>query len=101
MATVLTGILTLLSLFAAAAEDEGRILTDPIWSTLPKLFYLFRFPTHTIFWYLMVNSGRLALIFFLGGLIINCCFYGFLMERVVAVFRLAAKKVFNAAKNFY
>jgi hypothetical protein len=78
-ATILFGLLLIPSFLAAWAEDEGTLGTNIIWVTFAKLFYVLRFPTHTLLWTLFSNGG--ATIYFLG-LIINCLFYGFITERL-------------------
>jgi hypothetical protein len=76
--TILCGVLTFVTLIAAAARDEGTGGDGIIVVTLEKLFYFFRFPTHTLFFNYM-NGGM-----FFVGLFINCLFYGLLLERVIS-----------------
>ena len=83
IATVLFGLLLIPSFLAAWAEDEGTIGTNVIWLTFAKLFYVLRFPTHTLLWTLFSNGG---LVYF-AGLLINCMFYGFLTERLLSVIK--------------
>jgi len=73
-------LLTIVTLIAAAAEDEGTIGTNKIWLFLAKLFYIFRFPTHTLLWPLIGIGGLFT---FLGGLIINCMFWALTIERLI------------------
>jgi len=79
IATTTFGMLLIQSFLTAWAEDEGALGTNIIWVSFAKLFYILRFPTHTLLWKLFSNSG--ATIYFLG-LIINCLFYGFITERL-------------------
>jgi hypothetical protein len=72
------------SFIAAWAEDEGTLGTSIIWMVFFKLFYILRFPTHTLFWVIFSNAG---VVVYLSGLIINCMFYGFITERIYSFFR--------------
>ncbi|MEO6453757.1 MAG: hypothetical protein ABIN97_06800 [Ginsengibacter sp.] len=83
-ATVLFGLLLIPSFLAAWQEDDGAPITNLIWATFAKLFYVLRFPTHTLLWTLFSESG--AIVFFVG-LFINCCFYGLLTERLFYLFK--------------
>ena len=69
-------VLTFVTLVAAAARDEGTGGDGIIVKTLEKLFYIFRFPTHTLFFQFMNGS------MFLVGLFLNCLFYGLVVERL-------------------
>jgi len=80
-ATLICGVLTFITLIAAAARDEGTGGDGIIVMTLEKLFNIFRFPTHTLFFNYM-NGGM-----FFVGLFINCLLYGLLMERVISFCR--------------
>lgn len=82
--TFLFGLLLIPCFLAAWGEDEGTLGTSIIWVTFAKLFYVLRFPTHTLFWTIFSESG--AGIFFLG-LFINCCFYGLLAERFIYILK--------------
>lgn len=76
IATIICGILTFVTLVAAAARDEGTGGDGIIVKALEKLFYIFRFPTHTLFFQFMNGS------MFFFGLFINCLFYGLAVERI-------------------
>ena len=80
IATVLFGLLLVPSFLAASGEDEGTLGTNIILVAFAKIFYILRFPTHTLLWTIFIKSG--VTIFFVG-LIINCCFYGLLTERLI------------------
>lgn len=84
MATFLIGLLTFAAFLFAAAEDEGTGSVNGFSLIAAKLFYIFRFPTHTILWETFSNGGG---VFFLG-LFINSLLYGFLIERIVAIIKL-------------
>ena len=73
---MICGILTFVTLVAAAAKDEGTGGDGIVVKTLEKLFYIFRFPTHTLFFQFM--NGTM----FFVGLFINCIFYGLVVERI-------------------
>lgn len=83
LSTILVSILLIFSFLAAFAEDEGSLDKDSFWRFFAKLFYLFVFPI-----------GNLRDVIFHKGLVIiilsffvNCCCYGFLIERVWYVFK--------------
>ena len=82
--TIIVGLLLVLSFLAAWGEDEGTLGTNIFWVTFAKLFYILRFPTHTLLWTIFSNGG--ATIYFVG-LIINCMFYGLLTERLISLFK--------------
>ena len=84
ISTVVFGLLLVPSFIAAWAEDEGTLGTNIIWMTFAKLFYVLRFPTHTLLWTLISKGG--ATIYF-GGLLINCMFYGLITERLFSLFK--------------
>lgn len=77
-------LLLIPSFLGAWAEDEGTLGTNIIWVSFAKLFYILRFPTHTLLWTIISEFG--ATIYFLG-LFINCIFYGFLTERTISIFK--------------
>lgn len=74
------GLLTLMSLIAAAAEEEGTGI-GIISNSLAHLYLVLRFPTHTLFSFITENGWS----YFLIGLAINTIFYGFIAERLFAV----------------
>ena len=76
--TIICGVLTFVTLVAAAARDEGTGGDGIIVKALEKLFYIFRFPTHTLFFQFMNGS------MFFVGLFLNCLFYGLVVERAFA-----------------
>lgn len=51
--------LLVLSFVAAIAEEEGTLGTNIIWIGFAKIFYILRFPTHTLFWFLVAEGGPL------------------------------------------
>lgn len=68
--------MTFITLIAAAARDEGTGGDGIIVRSFEKLFYIFRFPTHTLFFQFMNGS------MFFFGLFLNCLFYGLIVERL-------------------
>jgi hypothetical protein len=73
--------LTFASLIVAAAREEGTGGDGILERILEKLYYIFRFPTHTLFFQFMDG------IMFFVGLIVNCLFYGFVIERAFALYK--------------
>lgn len=73
--------MTFVTLVATAARDEGTGGDGILVKGLEKLFYLFRFPTHTLFFEFM--NGPM----FFVGLFINCLFYGLVIERIISVYK--------------
>jgi hypothetical protein len=78
------------SFIAAGAEDEGTLGTNLIWVVFAKLFYVLRFPTHTLLWTFFSSAG--ASIYF-SGFIINCLFYGLITERIISFVKQKRLKV--------
>lgn len=87
IATFLIGLLTIITFLFAAAADEGTGGVSTISLIMAKLFYILRFPTHTILWETFSNGSG-----FFSGLLINCLLYGFLIERIVAFIKLNTTK---------
>jgi hypothetical protein len=90
LSTILLGLLLIPSFLAAWAEDEGTLGTSIVWATFAKLFYVLRFPTHTLFWTFITKSGET---FFFLGLGLNCLFYGFITERVISLFKILRQDI--------
>jgi hypothetical protein len=78
LATLAWTILLIPSFLAAFGEDEGTLPKDSFWTIFAQLFYVMRFPTHTLFWDFIINSSATS---YFAGLFINCLFYGLLTER--------------------
>jgi hypothetical protein len=78
------GLLLIPSFLATFREDEGTLPESSFWMLFARLFEILRYPTHTLLWSIFSNNG--ALVFF-GGLLINCCFYGVLTERLFSFFK--------------
>lgn len=75
----LIGCFLIPSFICAAAEDESTLGNGIIGAAFAKLFYILRFPTHTLLWDLFSSS---AMSYFLG-LLINTIFWGLVFERTV------------------
>jgi len=74
--SIIIGIVTLVSFWFAFGKDEGQLGNGYLANFVADSFNVFRFPTHVLFWNLFSSS---AILFFIG-LILNCLFYGFLIE---------------------
>jgi hypothetical protein len=83
-ATIFFVLLFVPSFFAAWAQDEGTIGANLLAQAFVAIFYILRFPTHTLFWSVIANGG--ALLFF-AGLFIHCLFYGLITERIFSIFK--------------
>ena len=83
--TIVFGLLLIPSFLAAYGEDEGTFSSDSFWIIFAKLFYILRFPSHTLFWTLICKGG--VPVYFLG-LFFNCAFYGLITERIVTLYKL-------------
>jgi len=79
--TLIFCIFTIITFIAYGAVEEGTDGNNHTTRAIARLYYIFRFPTHTLFFSIM-NSP----LFFLG-LVYNCLLYGFLTERIVSIFR--------------
>jgi len=71
------GGLTFFSFLTAFGKDEGTLGKNFLLNFMADTFYIFRFPTHALFWKYM-NGGA----FFLG-LLINIFFYAVVMEVTI------------------
>ena len=69
MANVIVIVLTSLSYLSALVGGKGF---------LPWLFYMFRFPTHTLFWDSFNPSSGM----YRTGLVINIFFWSIILERI-------------------
>ena len=79
--SIIFGFVLVPSFLAAWAEDEGHSQAG-IGGIFTKLFYVLRFPTHTLFSFFFT----LHPVLFFIGLLINCTFYGFIIERIWSLF---------------
>jgi hypothetical protein len=76
----IVSILTFLSLVSMGAIDEGTQgdgILGSIMFAFSKLFYLFRFPTHTFLFDYMDGSK------FIWGLLINCLFWTIVIHYTI------------------
>jgi hypothetical protein len=88
ISVIVIGVLTFVSFLAAFAIDEGNKL-NMIWLFFSKLFYVLRFPTHTLFWAFLTRHEGPTI--YLMGLFINCIFYALLIERIFSLFNKRSK----------
>jgi hypothetical protein len=84
ISSILVGVLTYTSFIAGMAQ-RGDNLDSFFVKLFAPLFYIFRFPTHTLFNFGRGGGDSLYWI----GLLINSIFYGLLIERF---FSLSKKK---------
>ena len=84
--TLAVGIVMVLSFLSSWSYEDGNLNSDSIWMYLVKLFQLFRFPAHTLLGSLIYHP-----IIWLLGLLINCLFYGLIIERLISLFRKKQK----------
>jgi len=68
------------SFLATWADEEGTLNKNSGWQIFVSLFSILRFPTHTLFWSIIDKAGGL---FYFIGLLLNCGFYGLLIERLI------------------
>ena len=57
ISTIVFGLLLIPSFLAAFGEDEGTLQADSFWIIFANLFYVLRFPTHTLLWTLICKGG--------------------------------------------
>ena len=88
--TLTLGVLIIPSYIGAFAADEGTLSPDDtMMNFFAQLFNILRFPTHTLLWPVVIAGGPVT---FFGGLILNCMFYGLLIERIIyGLLRFTAK----------
>jgi hypothetical protein len=87
LSTMVYLLLLFPSFICAGSKDEGMMSPDSFLNIFAWLFYLLRFPTHTLFW--STFSGDSQLFFF--GLFLNCFFWGIVTERVFSIFHKRMK----------
>ena len=78
ISTIVAGILLVPSFLGAFGEDDGTISEKPFWIVFARLFDVLRFPTHTLAWTFFSSTATMYFI----GLILNCIFWGLLIERI-------------------
>jgi len=83
IASFISGLFLVPSFLCAFAQEEGTLSNNIITLFFAKLFYILRFPTHTLF-FSIFSKGT---ILFFGGLVMNCLFYGFITERIIYVYK--------------
>jgi hypothetical protein len=85
LTVIICGVLTFITFIATFGIDEGTIEKNIFTLTLEKLFYIFRFPTHTFFFDKMKGET------FVWGLFFNCLLYGLIIERFFSFYK--SKKI--------
>jgi hypothetical protein len=86
MATINCLGLTFIAFVGAAAVDEGTEgdgFLGIIAFLFSKVFDVFRFPSHTLFFDWMNGS------MFIIGLFVNCILYGFAIERLISMRKIS------------
>ncbi len=78
---IIIGGLTFFSFLAAFGKDEGALGDNFFLNFMSDAFYVFRFPTHVLFWEYM-NDGA-----FFYGLFINILFYSLLIEAIISTIK--------------
>ena len=82
----------ILSLIGVWAELEGTLGGNLFWVFFSKLFYVFRFPSYTLFWDILpISATKSATVLFLG-LTLNCVFYGLVIERIFYFLKTRRKR---------
>jgi hypothetical protein len=76
---------TIPCLLSAWGRDEGALGSNYFLNAFANLFGVIGFPVHTLF--LRFISDKYFTIFFFGGLFIDILFYGFIMERLISLFK--------------
>ena len=71
------------SFLAAFAQDERTLVTNIVWIIFADLFYVLRFPTHTLLWTFVSKY----MITYFPMLVVNCFFYGLITERLIFIFK--------------
>jgi hypothetical protein len=75
---IVVGVLTFFSFFNAFGKDEGTLGDSIFLNFMADTFYVFRFPTHVLFWKYM-SGGTFYL-----GLFINILFYSAVIEIIIS-----------------
>ncbi|HET9505276.1 MAG TPA: hypothetical protein VFO93_17160 [Hymenobacter sp.] len=81
--TAVIGVLLVVSFVVALAEDEGIPESNILIDVLSKIFYILRFPTHTLFLKFFSSSEKT----FFTGLALNGLFFALVIERVIYLFK--------------
>jgi len=64
--------------------DEGMLKPEDTYGNFfANLFYVLRFPTHTLLFPIINLGGPLT---FFGGLFVNSLLYGLAIERIISLF---------------
>lgn len=75
--SIIAGLLVVMSLFSTLEKDSGQVGSNFLMVLLSGLFAVLRFPVHTV----LGEMAETSTLVFCAGLIINCLFYAFIIER--------------------
>jgi hypothetical protein len=84
--TLLFGVVLVPSFLTTWAFEDGTVNKNSFWQIFVSMFSILRFPTHTLFWNIFGKSGVLIYFF---GLLLNCCFYGLIIERIIYLIKIS------------
>ena len=76
-------MLTAFGFVAVFGIEEGTLPPTLFWRIGEKLFFILRFPTHTILEVFVLKGGWFV---FTTGLLLNCLLYAFISERLYSLF---------------
>jgi hypothetical protein len=85
VSTVLITALLIFSFGVAWGDDDGTLTKKSYLQIFVKIFYILRFPTHTLFWNYIITHESAFL--FCGTLFINCLLYALIIERLIYFFK--------------
>ncbi len=81
-------LLTTISFFFFFARNENGHGDNFLFNFLANSFYIFRFPTHVLFWKYMYENAFL----YIAGLATNAVLYAVLIEFLISYFKRRNKK---------
>lgn len=82
-AVLVTVLLNFVS-WAALEAHETQHRFHALLGILGNLWTILRFPTYTLFWSFLISHNNL--IYYSGGVLINCICYGIIVERIFSLF---------------
>jgi len=87
ISTLIVFLLVIVIFFAEWFVDD-QYRNHLSWKIIQGLTYIIRFPTHTLFWNFLTRKDNL--LYYFGSLLINCIFYGIVVERIFSLLRRKA-----------
>jgi hypothetical protein len=81
-------LLTVFTLICAFARGENWPNSSFLLNFLADCFYIFRFPTHVLFWKYMYDNPSL----YIGGLAMNVILYAVLVEFLISYLKSRSNK---------